>query len=206
MYRDLDKYSYKEIKTSRKERYHLTFGFVYNLVAPWIFSRNLSSWVSGHNGAYSSLSSLPAFSYFSSAYFIICEWNTLESLRSGLFHSRSNSGGNADGIPAQKQYVCLWKHVRHLVSFPRGKGYFATRVNYYSNSDCSFHLIRLIVSGDISVNPGPENCVVCLKPIARNHQELSCDQCDSWCQFMSTVMWKEAGINFCFADKDNASL
>ena len=121
------------------------------------------------------------------------------SLRSGLFHSRSKSGGDAGGIPPQKQYACLWKHVRHLVSFPRGKGYFASRVNYYSNSDCSFHLIRLIVSGDISVNPGPENWVVCLKPIARNHQALSCDQCDSWCQFMSTVMWKEA-------DKDDVSL
>ena len=44
-----------------------------------------------------------------------------------------------------------------------------------------FQLIRLIVSGDISVNPGPEKCVVCLKTVARNHRAFSCDQCDSWC-------------------------
>ena len=108
--------------------------------------------------------------------------NTLGSLRSGLFHSRSNSGGDTDGIPPQKQYACLWNYVRHIVSFPRGKGYFASRVNYYSNSDCSFHLIRLIVSSDISVNPGPENCVVCPKTVAQNHRVLSSDQCDSWCR------------------------
>ena len=54
-------------------------------------------------------------------------------------------------------------------------------MNYYSNSNCSFHLIRLIVSGDISVNPGPEKCAVCLKTVARNHRALSCDHCDSWC-------------------------
>lgn len=74
-----------------------------------------------------------------------------------------------------------WKHVCHLGSFPRGKGYFASRVNYYSNSNCSFHLIRLIVGGDISVNPGPEKCAVCLKIVARNHRALSCDHFDSWC-------------------------
>ena len=107
--------------------------------------------------------------------------NTLGSLRNGFFHTRSNSVGDKGGIPSLKQYVYLWKHVRHLGSFPRGKGYFASRVNYYSNSNCSFHLIRLIVSGDISVNPGPEKCAVCLKTVARNHRALSCDHCDSWC-------------------------
>ena len=61
------------------------------------------------------------------------------------------------------------------------KGYFASRVNYYSNSDSSFHQIRLIVSGDISENPGPENCAVCLKTVAQTHRALSCDQCDSRC-------------------------
>ena len=92
--------------------------------------------------------------------------NTLGILGSGLFHTRSNSGGDTVGIPPQKQYACLCKHVRHLVSFPLGKGHFASRVNYHSNSDCSFHLIRLIVSGDITVNPRLEKCVVCLQTVA----------------------------------------
>ena len=105
----------------------------------------------------------------------------LESSRRGLFHPRFNFGSHTEAIPLQKQYACSFKHVRHLVSFSRSKGYFASRVNYYSNSDSSFHQIRLIVSGDISENPGPENCAVCLKTVARTHRALSCDQCDSWC-------------------------
>ena len=75
--------------------------------------------------------------------------NTLGSLRSGPFHSRLNSGGHPKGIPPQKQYACLWKHVCHLGSFPRGKGYFTSRVHYYSDLERSFQLIPLIVSGDI---------------------------------------------------------
>ena len=105
----------------------------------------------------------------------------LESSRRGLFHPRFNFGSHTEAIPLQKQYACSFKHVRHLVSFSRSKGYFASRVNYYSNSDSSFHQIRLIVSGDISENPGPENCAVCLKTVAPTHRALSCDQCDSWC-------------------------
>ena len=105
----------------------------------------------------------------------------LESSRRGLFHPRFNFGSHTEAIPLQKQYACSFKHVRHLVSFSRSKGYFASRVNYYSNSDSSFHQIRLIVSGDISENPGLENCAVCLKTVARTHRALSCDQCDSWC-------------------------
>lgn len=107
--------------------------------------------------------------------------NTLGSLRSGPFHSRLNSGGHTKRIPPKKQYACLWKHVHHLGFFPRGKGYTASRVHFYSDSDRSFQLIRLIVSGDITENPGPKNCDVYLKTVARNHRALSCNQCDSWC-------------------------
>ena len=44
VYRDVDEYSHKEIKTSRKKKKKVSLKthFVYNLVAPWIFSRNLS--------------------------------------------------------------------------------------------------------------------------------------------------------------------
>ena len=143
--------------------------------------RNILVLVSGQHGAKSSLSLLPAFFIFLALTSSYVSENKLGSLQSGLFHSQSNSGGDTDGIPPQKQYACLWKHVHHLVSCPGGKGYFASRVNYYWNSDRSFDLICLIVSGDISVNPGPKNCIVCLKTVAWNHRALSCDQCESWC-------------------------
>lgn len=107
--------------------------------------------------------------------------NTLKGFWNGPKHTRSKSVGDTGGMPSLNKYACLWKHVRHLGSFPRGKGYFALRVNYHSNSNCSFHLIRLIVSGEISVNLGPEKCTVCLKTVARNHRALSRDHCDSWC-------------------------
>ena len=122
--------------------------------------------------------------------------NTLGILGSGLFHTWSNSGGDTVEIPPQKQYACLWKHVRHLVSFPLSKGHFASRVNYHSNSDCSFHLIRLIVSGDITVNPRLEKCVVCLKTVAWNHRALSCNQCDSWCHIQCGDVTPKQYIDF----------
>ena len=107
--------------------------------------------------------------------------DTLGSHRSGFSYIRSYSGDDTAGISPQKQYACLCKNVRHFVSFSRGKGYFASRVNYYSNSDCSFHLICLIVSGDISGSPWPVKCTFCLKTVTRNHRALFCGPCDSWC-------------------------
>ena len=60
-------------------------------------------------------------------------------------------------------------------------GFYKSRVCYYSNSVSTFNQQRLIISGDISLNPGPDKCSVCSKTIARNHRALSCDQCEVWC-------------------------
>ncbi len=54
-------------------------------------------------------------------------------------------------------------------------------MNYDSNSISSFNHIRLIVSGDINLHPGPDKCSVCAKTIAVNHRALSCDHCGDWC-------------------------
>ena len=42
--------------------------------------------------------------------------------------------------------------------------------------------ITLILSGDISLNPGPVKnpCFVCFGPVARNHRAVSCDNCVKW--------------------------
>ena len=48
---------------------------------------------------------------------------------------------------------CPWEHVRHVITVASGKGYFATRLSYHSNSTSSFHQIRLFISGDMNLNP-----------------------------------------------------
>ena len=80
--------------------------------------------------------------------------------------------------------------VRHLGFQARAKGYFATRRGRYPNSSSTFNISKLIICGDIELNPGPDTrpssickpaCSVCNKVIARNHRALSCDQCTLWC-------------------------
>ena len=61
------------------------------------------------------------------------------------------------------------------------EGFYATRINYYANSHSTFHQMRLYISGDIDVNPGPDECSVCNKRVARNHRAVNCDNCNMWC-------------------------
>lgn len=73
---------------------------------------------------------------------------------------------------------CPWIDVRHVITVARGKGYFATRSIYYSNSTSSFHQMRLFIGGDISLNPGPDKCHYRLKTISRKHRALNCSDCE----------------------------
>jgi hypothetical protein len=43
-------------------------------------------------------------------------------------------------------------------------------------------LIILIISGDISLNPGPVKnpCGLCAKPVAKNHRAVLCEGCNYW--------------------------
>ena len=47
----------------------------------------------------------------------------------------------------------------------------------YLNSTSTFHSKRLVESGDINPNPGPENCALCQRTVARNHRSLRCVSC-----------------------------
>ena len=51
----------------------------------------------------------------------------------------------------------------------------STRNNYYL-------VIALLLSGDISLNPGPVRfpCIGCTKPVKSNQMALQCDFCDHW--------------------------
>lgn len=69
--------------------------------------------------------------------------------------------------------------IRHIGFYKPSTAYFAARVKRYSNSESTFQLERLAVSGDISPNPGPDKCSTCLRSIARNHRVLCCASCSS---------------------------
>ena len=100
-----------------------------------------------------------------------------EKLWESSIHNWSSSGSDTNGTSLEYRHMCIWKPARHIVFIPRGKGYYSSRVNYYSNSDCSFHLTRLIISGDININPGPDKCSACNKSFARSHRMVDCDGC-----------------------------
>ena len=63
-----------------------------------------------------------------------------------------------------------WRHV-------------GARISRYANSDSTFQLIRVVISGDVSENPGPTvnkpKCQQCFRTIARNHRIIICSSCDS---------------------------
>ena len=68
---------------------------------------------------------------------------------------------------------CPWNHNRLIIRIARGKGYFSSRINYHSCSVSGFHLIRLFISGDVCLNPGPGKCENCGQATTRNHGCLS---------------------------------
>ena len=86
-------------------------------------------------------------------------------------------------LPMYANLCNQWKtkSIRHLGLVLHVRGFYATRINYYANSHSTFHQMRLYISGDIDVNPGPDECSVCNKRVARNHRAVNCDNCNMWC-------------------------
>ena len=56
-------------------------------------------------------------------------------------------------------------------------GFGFSRVNYYANSTASFQHAKLLLSGDVAVNPGPEKCQICDRTMVRNHPVMICTEC-----------------------------
>lgn len=56
-------------------------------------------------------------------------------------------------------------------------GFFLSRVNFYANSTASFQHAKVLLSGDIAVNPGPQKCQTCDRTMARNHRVMTCTEC-----------------------------
>ena len=81
--------------------------------------------------------------------------------RNILYHaSRTLLGFDSPGASvgettSLKRLDSTWRSSRHLGFRLHEKGYFRSRINYYHNLTASFQLIRLVKSGDVSLNPGP---------------------------------------------------
>ena len=88
-------------------------------------------------------------------------------------------------VSANYKHSPPWIQVRHFATATRGRGFLQSRTRYYANSDSCFQQAHLLVSGDVSPNPGPvtnaSKCSVCSKTVARNHRAVNCDQCRKWC-------------------------
>ena len=74
----------------------------------------------------------------------------------------------------------------------RGKRYLSGRASLYPNHDVCFSLIRIVRSGDVAINPGPDiastatneslkvKCPICRRTVASSHRALTCDSCNRW--------------------------
>ena len=77
------------------------------------------------------------------------------------YHGSFSSGHEgicvAEYSPTFLLPLSSWKGLRrHLViSTPRKHKFLFTRVSYYPNSVSCFHRLRLVLSGDVQLNPGP---------------------------------------------------
>ena len=78
--------------------------------------------------------------------------------------------------------VPAWNNSHHDSKVYKVKGYSSSRVSRYPNSSSTFQISRLIISEDISENPGPSKnkliCPECSRTIAENHRSLTCSICD----------------------------
>ena len=104
-----------------------------------------------------------------------------------------------DVITDHKQVNSTRRLGRHLGFRLRGMGYLGSRVSYHHNSTSSFQLIRLIKSGDLSLNPGPTAIQVV---IGNRHRQTAtllmllaivhCRVCVTW----TTLLWPS--VNKCW--------
>ena len=70
---------------------------------------------------------------------------------------------------------------------PRRMTFLSGRISHYPNSEASFNLTRIAVSGDVSVNPVPAatgnasvKCPIRWKTVANPYRAVSCDTCLCW--------------------------
>ena len=90
---------------------------------------------------------------------------------------------------------------RHHLPKQRGSFYFYTRASYDVEGTSTFHVSRLLLCGDVAINPGPPkpkapqfSCQEWSKTIRRNQDAILCAECSGWshakCLYMSKASFK----------------
>lgn len=84
--------------------------------------------------------------------------------------------GNIHGFPGPPLTKLNSPGTRHF-GHSSSTAFFAVRIKRYPNSSSTFQLEKIVASGDVSLNPGPEKCKTCTRAIASNHRCLCCALC-----------------------------
>jgi len=79
--------------------------------------------------------------------------------------------------------------VKHPRLTPRNKPRWSAPIGYYANHVSTY---KLMISGDIEVNPGPVICQECQKTVRKNSKRLECEVCK---EFVHQKCLKDAVIN-----------
>ena len=91
-----------------------------------------------------------------------------------LLHER-NTGIADDFLPSR-----TWQ-ASHTWRPASRKKYFGAKLIYYPNSESSFQLMNIEMSGDVAKNPGPgadrKDCAGCSKALRRNQNGVKCLDC-----------------------------
>ena len=87
------------------------------------------------------------------------------------------SGIKVDKAPRLHSATTVRLQRRHVgFTHLSRKGFFASRVKH-SNSTSTFQITRIVLNGDVSMNPGPPKCSACDKTIARNNCAVEFSTC-----------------------------
>ena len=84
--------------------------------------------------------------------------------------------GNIHGFPGPPLTKLNSLGTRHF-GHSSSTAFFVVRIKRYPNSSSTFQLEKIVASGNVSLNPGPEKCKTCTRAIASNHQCLCCALC-----------------------------
>ena len=108
-----------------------------------------------------------------------CFFSNVEKITDRRFSTRSleaSLGINVDKMPGLHSATTVRLQRRHVgFTHLSRKRFFASRLKHSSHSTSTFQITRIVLSGDVSMNPGPPKCSVCDKTIARNNQAVECN-------------------------------
>ena len=110
-----------------------------------------------------------------------CFFSNMEKLTDRRLSTGSlevSPGITVDKMPGLYSATTVRLQRRHVgFTHLSRKGFFASRLKHSSNSTSTFQITRIVLSGDVSMNPGPPKCSACAKTIARNNRAVECNTC-----------------------------